>query len=67
MNMQFVTVLAWVFGISSSGLLVLRIIGMANYDELDKARDALRGMRATFPMLWPAVTAVVCWVWIITA
>jgi len=67
MNMQFITVLAWIFGIASSLLLVARIIGKLTYDEIDEVRDMLRGRVAYFPMLWPTVTAVVCWTWIVTA
>ena len=65
--MQFVSMLAWVFGVAATALLVLRIIGLATYREIDGVRDALKGRRATFPILWPAVTAIVCWAWIITA
>jgi len=67
MNMQFITVLAWIFGVSASLLLVARIIGKATYDEIDEFRDMIRGRVAYFPLLWPAVTAVVCWSWILTA
>ena len=67
MNIQFVTILAWIFGVASTILLIARMIGAATYDEIDEARDALRGRMATFPMLWPAVTSVVCWIWVLTA
>ena len=67
MNTQFVTMLAWIFGIASSFLLLARIIGAATYDEIDEMHDALRGIRRTFPVLYPAVTAIICWTWIITA
>lgn len=67
MNMQFISTLAWVLGVAATGLLMLRIYGMTTYSEHDELRDALKNQRVTFPMLWPAITATVCWVWIITA
>lgn len=67
MNMNFVNALAWIFGFAATLLLVARVIGYMTYDEIDEAHDALRGRKATFPMLWPTVTAIVCWVWIVTA
>lgn len=66
MNWQFVTVLAWVFGVLSTMLLVARIIGAITFTEKDRLRHAMRGEEVTFPMLWPSVIAIVCWAWIIT-
>lgn len=67
MNTQFVNTIALVFGVGSTALLILRIYLRVTYSEFDQAIDAIKGKVVTFPVLVPAVTATVCWAWLITA
>lgn len=67
MEILFVTRLAWVFGILATLLLALRAVAAFTYSELHRLHDKARGIERTFPMLWPAIIAVVCWTWIFTA
>lgn len=64
MLIKFITTLAWIFGISSFILLLARIIGAITYSEHDRAMDALKGVVATFPLHWPFIITVICWVWL---
>ena len=66
MNMLFVDVIAWIFGVSSTILIVLRIIGWLTYTDIDKIHDAAKGIITTFPVFWPSVISVLCWAWLIT-
>ena len=64
--MNFLTALAWIFGVMSVFLIVLRIIGSITYSELDKLCDKLEGKIVTFPLLTPTVVAIICFTWILT-
>lgn len=63
---QFLILLAWIFGIGSLFLFLVRIIGFATYTEMDRFMDLREGVRSEFPMLWPAVVSAICWAWIIS-
>lgn len=65
--MEFFTVLACIFGIISSFVLVARIICWANYTEQQAMHDYMLGIKRKFPIFWPGVTAIICWAWVITA
>lgn len=67
MNTDFITILAWIFGILSTGLVLLRITAGLLYTELDRLRDAARGFQVIFPIRFPLIVAIVCWVWIYTS
>lgn len=64
--MKFITNLAWVFGVLSTLLLIARIYGALTYTKFEKLIDQLNGVKASFPIKWPSLVAIVCWVWIIT-
>jgi hypothetical protein len=61
----FFKIIAWVLGIGSSLLLIFRIIGAATYTQIDELRDQMNGIKRTFPIMWPAIIALVCWAFII--
>ena len=61
---NFITTLAWIFGIGSTVLIVLRIICAACYSDLEKLQDQLRGIKKTYPIGKPLMVAIVCWGWI---
>lgn len=63
--MTFLNALAWIFGVMSSLLLVLRIVGALAYSEREKLLDAMRGEHYTFPIFVPGTVAIVCWAWVI--
>lgn len=72
MNTEFITILAWIFGVLSTLLVILRIVGFIYYNHtdagrLDRLSDALSGVRGTFPILFPSIIAIICWVWIYTS
>jgi hypothetical protein len=64
--MQFVTLLAWIFGVCATLVLGIRIYLAVTYSKLDSLRDAINGVSRSFPIFFPAVASVVCWAWIIT-
>ncbi len=66
MNTQFVTLLAWVFGIGATILVIGRVYWAATYSELDRRLDLMQGVRVTWPIMKPLVVAIVCWAWILT-
>lgn len=61
----FVTYLAWIFGVISSTLIVIRIVGNLLYSETEKLQDMIRGVERTFPITVPATIAIICWTWVI--
>lgn len=63
---EFVTVLAWIFGVISTGFVILRLIAWSLYSEIDKLQHTIRGVEATFPVVIPGTLAIFCWTWIIT-
>lgn len=64
MILKFVTILAWIFGCTSTAFVLLRVIGYFTYTELDKLKDAMNGQVAKFPIIKPLILAIVCWAWI---
>lgn len=62
---DFIYILAWIFGVLST-LLVLIQLGMAvTYNKLDELKDKMNGVRQTFPVLKPGIIMILCWVWIL--
>jgi len=61
---EFITILAWVFGVISSLVLVLRIYLFYDYDEIAEFRDAMKGMKRTFPITIPASISIICLAWL---
>jgi hypothetical protein len=66
MIITFITILAWIFGVLSTGFTLLRIIASMMYSELDKMRDNIRGITVTYPIKVPGAIAIICWAWIIS-
>lgn len=64
--MKFLDVTAWIFAMLSTGLIALRLVGIATYSDLHKLQDQLRGIQRTYPLKWPGVVAIVCWAWIVS-
>jgi hypothetical protein len=64
--MSFYLALAWIFGVMSILLIVLRLIAFTCYSELDKLQDALDGRKATFPIITPSIIAIICFTYILT-
>jgi hypothetical protein len=64
--MYFIDILSWVIAVLSTGFVVLRIIAYYTYSELEKIRDQLNGVRATFSIINGSIIAIICWSWIIT-
>ncbi len=62
----FFTILAWVFGTTSTLLLLFRIIGYFIYTDLDKNIDEIKGIRRTFPITKPFIVSVISWAWILS-
>lgn len=63
---EFITILAWVFGVLSTIFTLARIYAFLNYSELEKMMDNLRGITMTFPIYKSGSLAIICWAWIIT-
>lgn len=63
---KFVTVLAWIFGTLSLGLIVLRIIGAINYSKLEATLDQMQGRVVTFPLMKPGILFIVCVAWLLS-
>ena len=63
---HFFTVLAWIFGVASTFLVVLRVLGRLFYTELDMIHDMGRGLVRSFTIVKPLQVAIVCWAWIFT-
>jgi len=66
---EFLNAVAWVFGVASSGLVVIRIVGFLTYTELNRLHDIVTYRRErTFPIAWPLTIAIICWlhIWKVT-
>ena len=66
---EFLNALAWVFGVASTGPLIIRIVSGLCYTERKRLYDLITyGYERNFPLLWPSVIAVVCWlhIWKVT-
>ena len=61
----FLHIIAWVLGICSTLLLILRIIGALTYSKTDELIDKLKGQKTTYPIIWPSIISVICWAFII--
>lgn len=62
---KFFTLLAWIFGILSTGLFVIRIIAALTFSETDKMIDDYNGVSRSFPVLVPVIIMIVCWCWVL--
>jgi hypothetical protein len=63
---NFVTVLAWFFGVWSLLLVIARIWCRTNYSDLEQAIDgALNGGVKHFPLPTPTIIAIICWSWVL--
>lgn len=62
--MKFLTVVAWIFAVLSTGLITARVVGFFCYSERDKLQDHVRGFEKSYPVVWPGVVAIICWAWI---
>lgn len=62
----FITITAWALGVVSTILVVLRIFAAASYTELERTFDEARGIRKTWPIIFPSALALICWSWIFT-
>lgn len=62
---DFITIIAWIFGVLSTIFTLARIYGYYTYSEMDELRDALKGQKATFPVVIPGSIAIICWAWVI--
>jgi uncharacterized membrane protein YecN with MAPEG domain len=63
---NFITILAWSFGILSSFFTIARIIAKLTYDDLDEIRDRINGFKRTYPVIIPGSIALICWAWILS-
>ena len=63
---DFITTLAWVFGILATILTIARIHGFWSYSEFQKMQDELEGIRRNFPIIKSGTIMIVCWAWIIS-
>ncbi|OGM10626.1 hypothetical protein A2Z67_00020 [Candidatus Woesebacteria bacterium RBG_13_36_22] len=64
--MKFLHILALIFGIMSTLMLLTRIVQAVLYSPLDRLRDDLKGVRRRFPIGWPLIIAAICWTWFFT-
>ncbi len=63
---NFIDILAWVMAIISTGFVAARIIVSCSYSKIEKLRDKMNGIRASFPIYREGIIAIICWSWIIT-
>jgi hypothetical protein len=63
---NFITVIAWIFGVLSTLFTLLRVHGYCTYTELERALDNFKGVKVTFPIHTSGIIAIVCWAWIIS-
>lgn len=63
---EYLTILAWLFGIPATLMALGRMIVYLAYraDEIWQLRDLVRGQKRSFPVTIPASISVICWVWI---
>ncbi len=61
----FLHIIAWIFGVCSTLLLILRIVGAATYSKIDKLLDDIKGQKRSWPVMWPAIISIICWAFII--
>jgi len=66
MELKYIYVLAWIFGVLSTIFTILRIIAYFNYSELDKLKDKMTyGTEATFSILKTGIVMILCWTWVL--
>ena len=64
---DFITVLAWVFGIVNTLFFIVTLFKAITYENsITKTIDDMKGIKRTFHYTKPFVIAVVCWAWIFT-
>jgi hypothetical protein len=61
----FLTLIAWVFAILSTVTTILISFTAYTYDEVDRLRDRMRGVRVKFNILPYALVMIISWCWII--
>ncbi len=64
---DFITVLAWIFGVLSTFWTILRINGWIQYQINDhqRLRDQIRGVHRMFPIWTSGTIMIISWTWII--
>ncbi len=64
---DFITTLAWMFGVLSILVIIIRIVGYIGYvDSTAELRDLVNDRRTTFPIWIPSIVAIICIAWLIT-
>jgi len=66
MILTYITVLAWIVGVLSTILFIIRVHDGAVYTDLEKSMDAIKGQKVSFPIKIPGALMIVSWSWIIT-
>jgi hypothetical protein len=66
MSETFVGTLAFIFGILSSRLVVMRFLTWVTYTDKEKIHDRMNGVKAEFPLMGPTIVAIICWTWVFT-
>ena len=62
---NFLDIVAWILAILSTLFIIGRLSAFFLYDDLDRLRDRMRGIKAHFPIIKGGIVAVICWAWII--
>lgn len=63
---EFITIIAWIFGVISTIITLARILGFFTYSEMQKTLDMINGIGRTFPIYKCGSLAIFCWAWIIS-
>jgi len=67
MIIDFITGLAWVFGILSTLLVIIAFIWAFKYSgSAEEMKDRAKGIKKSWDAKKPFIIAVICWVWIFT-
>lgn len=61
----FTLIIAWFGAIASSLLLTSCILGTLTYSKIDELNDQAKGIKRSWPKLYPFICTAICWAWII--
>jgi hypothetical protein len=61
----FITFLAWPIGLFNAVLCVLRMLAYFMYDDEMQLEDRVRGITRKFPIMEPALAAMISFSWIV--
>ena len=63
---NFITILAWIFGVLAGGFTILRVVGYCTYPDIERLKDRMSGKEVSFSVSIPGSITIICIAWVLS-